>query len=237
MFAGGVRPGDRVLDVGTGPGALTLAAANRGAHVLGIDASPEMVARVSARLREAGCGGCEARVMDGQSLNIPDGSFDTAFSVFGVVVFPDWRRGMSELARVLRPGGRGCVVVFTRAEGAAPVRLLYDAFRHRFPETAPLSVSPAFATLMHVDELKKEMAEAGFSDIAIHTVSGTFHPQSADWLMDSMDRLYGVLPFYKALHESGREGLRESMRSVLLQYETPDGLRVPSDAHIAVGRR
>lgn len=126
------------LTLGTGPGALTLAAANRGAHVLGIDASPEMVARVSARLRKAGCGGCEARVMDGQSLNIPDVSFDTAFSVFGVVVFPDWRRGTSELARVLRTGGRGCVVVFTRAEGAAPIRLLYDAYRYRFPETAPL---------------------------------------------------------------------------------------------------
>ena len=67
---------------------------------------------------------------------------------------------------------------------------------------------------MHVDELKEEMAEAGFGDIAIHTVSGTFQPQSADWLMDSTDRLYGVLPFYKALDESGREGLRESMRSV-----------------------
>jgi hypothetical protein len=43
--------------------------------------------------------------------------------------------------------------------------------------------------------------------------------------MDSMDRLYGVLPFYKALDESGREGVHESMRSVLPQYETPDGLR------------
>jgi ubiquinone/menaquinone biosynthesis C-methylase UbiE len=89
---------------------LTLAAASDGAAVLATDFSLGIVARLSHRLAEAGLAGtADAQVMDGQALNLADCSFNTAFSSFGVMLFPEWERDLAELARVFRPpwGHRG----------------------------------------------------------------------------------------------------------------------------------
>jgi SAM-dependent methyltransferase len=110
-----LRPGARLIDVGAGAGAAALMAASRGAEVLAIDASPAMAARIAARAKNAAMADrVHACVMDGMALGLPDASFDTAISVFGVILFPDAPEGMREIARVMKPGGR--VVVVTWAE-------------------------------------------------------------------------------------------------------------------------
>jgi ubiquinone/menaquinone biosynthesis C-methylase UbiE len=114
-----VTPQTRLLDVATGTGALALAAAWAGAQVLATDFSSGMVARVTAH----GLPNLEGRTMDGQALDLPDGSFDAVFSVFGVMMFPDWRKGLSEMARVTKPGGHGVVATW-QSEGAATHLLL-----------------------------------------------------------------------------------------------------------------
>ncbi|MFX7996903.1 class I SAM-dependent methyltransferase, partial [Acinetobacter baumannii] len=81
---------------------------------LAVDFSPGMVARVAG----AGSANVEARVMDGQALALPDGGFDAVVSIFGVIMFPDWRKGLAEMARVTRPGGWGIVATW-QDQGAA----------------------------------------------------------------------------------------------------------------------
>ncbi len=100
-----LTPDSRVLDVAAGTGALALAAARSGAHVLATDFSPGMVACIAA----AGLPNIDAQLMDGQALALPDASFDAVFSIFGVIMFPDWRKGLAEMARVTRFGGFGVV--------------------------------------------------------------------------------------------------------------------------------
>lgn len=236
-LAGNVRTGEDVLDVAAGPGALTLAAARLGACVLGIDSSPAMVAHLSKRLEKENCGNCEARVMDGEALELPDASFDAAFSMFGIVTFADWRRGLFELARVVRPGGRGCITGWTRAEGAGAARLLVEAYPLAFPEAGPLPTPPGFRALMTADALQVAMGDAGFKDVVVHTADGVYELESADLLMNTMEPFFGQIPFYGALDEDGRERIRDAMRSVARHYQTPDGFTVPTAAHIAVGRR
>src|SRR3546814_13231114 len=75
----------------------------------------------------------EARVMDGQALALEDASFDAVFSIFGVIMFPDWRKGLAEMARVTRPGGQGVIVTW-REHGAATFLLLGQIRRKLFPE-------------------------------------------------------------------------------------------------------
>lgn len=131
-----MQPGERVLDVAAGTGALALEAAAGGARVLATDFSPGMVERLAARLGEGGFdqADSEARVMDGQALDLPDGGFDAAFSIFGVMLFPDWEAGLRELHRVVRPGGRVVMATWARAEGAGPAMLFAQAWREAFPD-------------------------------------------------------------------------------------------------------
>jgi SAM-dependent methyltransferase len=98
----------RVLEVGGGPGELSeRLAAELGCEVVMLDVSPRMVELARAR-------GVDARVGDVQALPFADGSFDCAVAAWMLFHVPDLDRGLAELARVLRPGGR--LVAVTNAE-------------------------------------------------------------------------------------------------------------------------
>jgi ubiquinone/menaquinone biosynthesis C-methylase UbiE len=97
----GVGPGDRVLDIGCGPGAALESAARSGAEVYGVDPSPSMVARAGRRVPEA-------TVVEGsaESLPFPDATFS---HVLAISTFHHWaspEAGLDEVRRVLLPGGR-----------------------------------------------------------------------------------------------------------------------------------
>ena len=100
----GVGAGQSVLDVACGPGTLAFLAARRGAEVMAVDFCAGMIGELAARLAETPAA-IEARVADGMDLPLESGAFDAAFSMFGLMFFPDRARGFAELHRVLRPGG------------------------------------------------------------------------------------------------------------------------------------
>jgi SAM-dependent methyltransferase len=99
------RPGDTVLDIGTGSGGLALLAARTGAAVTGIDIAEDGIERARARAAEEGLD-VRFDVGDAQSLPYADAAFDVVLSSFGIMFAPSHRRAASELARVCRPDGR-----------------------------------------------------------------------------------------------------------------------------------
>ena len=98
--AAGIHRGQRVLDVGCGPGPLTRALAARGAAVAAVDPSPEFVAACQARVPKA-----DVRVGVAEELPFPSGGFDTTLAQLVVQLMNDREAGVAEMIRVTRPGG------------------------------------------------------------------------------------------------------------------------------------
>ncbi|WP_181797791.1 class I SAM-dependent methyltransferase [Streptomyces sp. WELS2] len=98
-----LRPGDRVLDIGCGPGVIArqVASARPGIHVTGVDFSPSRIAE--ARINLSGVG--EAVHADARRLPLPDGAFDLVYCRFMLQFLPDPQRALAEMVRVCRPGG------------------------------------------------------------------------------------------------------------------------------------
>jgi ubiquinone/menaquinone biosynthesis C-methylase UbiE len=93
-------PASRLLDIGSGRGAIAAAAAGRGCVVTAVDAAPRMVSLLAAAHPEI-----DARVMDVHRLDLPDNSHDVATGGFVIHLVSEPLRVLAELRRVLRPGG------------------------------------------------------------------------------------------------------------------------------------
>jgi SAM-dependent methyltransferase len=168
----GVGPGTRILDIAAGAGALSGPAAERGARVLATDVAPGMVRRLAERLRPFRQ--CEARQMNGEVLTVPDASFDAAFSIFGVMLFSDWRRGLREQARVLRSGGKACVATLGEPPGGGPFIAMGAALRSVFPDLSPPLPPSGMLALSDPDRLSAEMSAAGLASIEVQRPKAKF---------------------------------------------------------------
>lgn len=100
-----IRSGEKVLDVGCGTGVVAITAASLGAHVVGLDLTPELLerARENARISELSV---EWHEGDAEHLPFNEAQFDVVVSQFGHIFAPRPEVAISEMLRVLKPGGR-----------------------------------------------------------------------------------------------------------------------------------
>jgi ubiquinone/menaquinone biosynthesis C-methylase UbiE len=104
----GIRPGEKVLELGPGPGAFTIEAARRtepGGRLIAVDIQPKMIAAVERKVRESKLTNIETRIADAFHVPVNDRSIDRAFLVTVLPEIPDRNRALQELRRVLKPGG------------------------------------------------------------------------------------------------------------------------------------
>jgi demethylmenaquinone methyltransferase / 2-methoxy-6-polyprenyl-1,4-benzoquinol methylase len=146
-----LSPGDRALDVATGTGDLALELAARvgaGGEVIGVDFSERMLELARAKTA-ATPGGAVVRFEAGNALALEytDDEFDAATVGFGARNFSDLGRGLSEMARVVRPGGRVVVLEITTPR-RPPLSTFFDVwFDHMVPALGRLVDSQAYSYL------------------------------------------------------------------------------------------
>jgi demethylmenaquinone methyltransferase/2-methoxy-6-polyprenyl-1,4-benzoquinol methylase len=169
-----VWPGDRVLDACCGTGDLAIEAERRGGRVVGLDFSPRMLERARRK-----SGTIEWVQGDALALPFADGEFDAATVGFGVRNLEDLERGLVELGRVLRPGGRIAVLEITRPRG-----LLRPFFRFWFDVLVPLAgkILPGGKAYTYLpasvrrfpgpEDLSVLLERAGFGDVRYELLGG-----------------------------------------------------------------
>ena len=186
----GLRAGMRFLDVAAGSGALSIPAARLGAEVLATDLAPAMLERLERRARAEGLS-VQTRVMDGHALELDDESYDIAGSQFGVMLFPDMPKGISELARVTKSGGRVLMTVYGNPHEIEFLDFFVRAVQAVVPsfDGPPMDPVPLPFQLADPERLLQELDAAGLRDVDVETITERTEFRSGahfwDWLVHS----------------------------------------------------
>jgi demethylmenaquinone methyltransferase/2-methoxy-6-polyprenyl-1,4-benzoquinol methylase len=176
-----VGPGSRVLDIATGTGDLAIALARQvspGGEVIGSDFSEAMLER--ARRKNQCPQSLRLEWGDALDLSYPDASFDAATVGFGARNFADLARGLREMRRVVRPGGRVVVLEFTTPT-RPPLSIFYGVWFDRIvPVLGRIAGDPDAYTYLPSSvkrfpgprELAAEMERAGLCEIRYLLTAG-----------------------------------------------------------------
>ncbi|RVH34289.1 class I SAM-dependent methyltransferase [Sinorhizobium meliloti] len=224
---GGIHWGTHVLDIAAGAGALGVPAALRGAAVLAIDNAPGMVNLLEKKL--APFPSSEARLMDGQQLALKDDSFDATFSLFGASIFPDWRRGLAEQARVTRRGGMACVATWRRPPGGGPFMVMAQALRSVFPDMPAPAPPEGFLVLSEPDRLAKEMTQANLSAV--------WEGPAGQSYLDGLRDFHSHMGVYAQLDNDQRRRVDTAILEVINGLASGNTVVLRATAVLAVGTK
>jgi len=238
----GLGRGMQFLDVAAGSGALSIPAARLGATVLATDQSPVMLTLLSKRAESEGLQ-MQTRAMDGHALDLDDDSFDVAGSQFGVMLFPDMPRGLREMARVVRPGGRVLMTVY-----GDPRKIDFLGFFVRAVQSVradfsgpPADPPPLPFQLQDPARLERELIGAGLKDVSVETVTETTEHRTGDdlweWLIWSNPIVDTILDSID-LSDTERTKVRRTLdRLVRERAGTTGAAKLTNPVHIGVGTK
>lgn len=235
IAAAKLKPGAAILDVACGPGTLSLKVAHVASEVHGIDFSASMLDIFKQHVERSGHRNITIRHGDAQALPYADDTFDAAFSMFGLMFFPDRRKGFAEIHRTLKPGGSIAVTSWAPIDRSPAMQLMFGAIRAIKPEIP--EPQKAIDTLENPDVFKQEMEDAGFKDVQIQSVTKAAFPVEsipAFWA----DMVKGSAPI-QMLKKSMGEAVWQEKEGLAIRYlegKLPTlPMRLSSDAWLGIG--
>ena len=198
---------EAVLDVGSGPGALTAVLAERllGVHVAAVDPSEPFVQAIRRRLPAV-----NARVAAAEALPFTDDSFDAAFSQLVVNFMADPERGLMEMRRVVRPDGSVVAAVWDYGGEMTLLRVFWEAAAACFPTSAAPADERVTMAFARPGELENLFLRTGLTDIRHGALVVEASYESFDDLWAPLEQ--GVAPsgaFVASLSAPDRDALRE----------------------------
>lgn len=240
-----LRAGERVLDVGCGCGATTLALADAvgaAGRVVAVDISRPMLDRARARAERAGLGErVELRLADAQTAKLEPAHYDHVFSRFGVMFFDDSVAAFANLRGALGPDGRLTFVCWQgRDKNPWLVAPVMAAAQHiAFPAPPPPDAPGPFA-FADIDRVRGILERAGFADFEAEAVNEPVRIGQGG-VEQALELALAVGPLGAALREANpteeqRERVIGAVRRVLEGFVTPRGVEAGSGAWIVSAR-
>ncbi|HET9286106.1 MAG TPA: methyltransferase domain-containing protein [Gaiella sp.] len=236
-------PGETILDLAAGPGDtgfLALPRVRPGGKLLTTDGAPEMLEAARRRAAELALGDGEVSfaVEDAVALSLGDASVDGVLCRWGLMLLADMGAGASEIARVLRPGGRAAIAVWAdpaendwmTAPGRSAVEL--GLVERPDPESpGPFRLSPE-------GSLRSLLERAGLEVDVVEDVPLTWRaPTLRDWWDVARDTSRSLALILGRITPAEAEAVRAGAERKLERYVEPDGtLAVPGLARVALAR-
>lgn len=234
-----VGAGHRVLDVAAGAGEQTMTTARRvgpTGHVLATDISSNILEFAAAEAKRLGYSNVECKVLDGENLDAPEGTFDAVISRVGLIYFPDQQKALAGMKRALKPGGRVAAIVYSTPQKNTFFSTPVGIIRRRANLGPPLPGQPGPFSLGSPGVLEAAFAKAGFRDIETRLVSAPLRmPASIDCVRFEQESFGALHQMLSTLDEAGKQDAWCEIADELAKFQTSSGFEGPCEMVVAVG--
>lgn len=229
------RPGDEILDVasGTGEPALSLARRLNGeAMITGVDAAEGMVKVAQSKVEKEGLQGIQFKTMPAEKLSFEDKTFHKVMCRFGVMLFQDPAKGLREMHRVLKVGGRVVLAVWSSVEHMPTMRWHSELFKDRLPaeNQPPLE---AATSLGDPELLESMMKQAGFHGVQVIAKNFDYKFDTFGDYWDLIEASEILKRQMDAIPPEQHAMIRNEMAQFADEFMTADGLVIPHQYLIA----
>jgi len=235
----GIREGQRVLDVAAGAGEQTMVIARRvgpTGSVLATDISSNILDFARQVAHGAGLKNVETRVMDGETLELPDDSFDAVVSRVGLIYFPDQHKALTGMRGVLKPAGRIAAITYSTPDNNKFFSVPVSIIRRRANLPPPLPGQPGPFSLGGAGVLEAAYQRAGFHDVQVRLVPSPLRmPSAAECVRFERESFGALHQMLAGVPESERPSVWDEIEQELKKFEAADGFVGPCEMVVAVG--
>jgi SAM-dependent methyltransferase len=241
LDAAGLSPGERVLELGCGPGGAGFAAA----EIVGADGSVvlsdiaiEMIDIAANRAAARGITNVTTRQLDLEEIDCADASFDATLCREALMLVPDPAAAVAETYRVLRPGGRAVFAVWGSRDANRWLGVLLDVISEQLGMPVPPPGVPGPFSLSDPAVLVGLLSAAGFGDVAVQEVASPMGVSTFEQWWTTVPALAGpVGPLLASLPDDVRLAVKSEAQAALAPFEGPLGYELPGVSLVAAGLR
>jgi SAM-dependent methyltransferase len=234
------RPGETLLELAAGVGDTGFEAAvligERG-RLICSDISPAMLAAARRRGSALGLANVDYRVVDAEHIDLDSDSVDGVLCRFGYMLLADFAGAFAETRRVLRPDGRVVLAVWGAPERNPFFTTAMMALVDRGHLSAPAPGGPGPFALANPDHTRTLLHEAGFNDVRIEELSGSFAIPDIDEYVQTIADTAGPIGLaVQSLSEADRHALTAHCEAALQRFEVEAGYEIPCVAVCAIAQ-
>ena len=236
-----VQPGSRVLDVAAGTGDQTLMAARRvgpTGNVLATDDSTSMLKVAAEAARNEGLTNVETRVMNAENLALDADSFDAVICRNALMLFANPAKALTEMRRVVKPGSKVAVIVFSAEERNPHHGIPFAIIRRLGNIPPPAPGEPWMYALGEPGALEEVYGRGDFLNVSAHAVPIKRRlPSAADAIRSMRNSAGDLRELMSRLNDADRELAWAEIEQQLHQFEGPSGFEAPGEMLIGVGTK
>jgi SAM-dependent methyltransferase len=232
------RPSDTVLELAAGPGDTgfeVAAGLGESGRLISTDRAPAMVDVACRRAAELGLQNVEHRALDAENMELEDDSVDHVLCRFGYMLMADPAQALAETRRVLRPGGRLALAVWSTADRNPWVSIAGRMFVARGHVEPPEPGAPGMFTMANEERTRDLLEDVGFTSVRMQEVPVRFPFDDIDeYVRRSMETGGMFATIFGGASEEEQAEMKAELDKAFALFAVDGGFVVPGVALCAV---